>query len=142
MSAVLKSEAKQEIPTLALYDPVGVVDLYREYLAETGDPGAAASLVVATVQSKQRINKKKHGSQSVLTPPQVAKQLSVDPATVINWIRSGELKASNVGKGAQRPRYRILRGDLDAFLESRQPQALVTKKRQSKVVAGDIEFFS
>jgi excisionase family DNA binding protein len=55
-----------------------------------------------------------------LTPPEVAKQLGADPATVINWIRSGQLKASNLATGA-RPRYVIRPEDLDKFLGSRQP---------------------
>jgi excisionase family DNA binding protein len=78
----------------------------------------------------------------VLTPPQVARQLSVDASTVIGWIRSGELKGSNIGKGSQRPRYRIQQSDLEAFLKSRQPEARTGRKRRTKEPAGEIEFFT
>lgn len=57
---------------------------------------------------------------TVLTPPEIAKQLGADPATVIQWIRSGQLKASNLATG-QRPRYVIQPSDLEAFLKARQP---------------------
>jgi hypothetical protein len=56
----------------------------------------------------------------LLTPPQVAEQLGSDPATVISWIRSGQLKASNLATGP-RPRFVIQPADLDAFLKARQP---------------------
>ncbi|RIK73292.1 MAG: hypothetical protein DCC68_25165 [Planctomycetota bacterium] len=52
-----------------------------------------------------------------LTPPEVAKRLGVSPETVIGWIRSGELKAANVGKGKKRARYRI---EPDALAEFQQ----------------------
>lgn len=57
--------------------------------------------------------------RSILTPPEVGKMLGADPATVINWIRSGQLKASNLATGA-RPRFVIRPADLDRFLDSRQ----------------------
>jgi len=53
-----------------------------------------------------------------LTPPEVGKYLSVAPETVISWIRSGFLVASNVATGA-RPSYRIRPADLNDFLDSR-----------------------
>lgn len=56
---------------------------------------------------------------TVLTPPEIAKQLGADPATVIQWIRSGQLKASNLATG-HRPRYVVQPADLDAFLKARQ----------------------
>ena len=59
---------------------------------------------------------------TVLTPPEVAKQLRCRASQVLAWIRSGELKASNLSKGS-RPRYRVTPDDLAAFLKSRQPEA-------------------
>jgi excisionase family DNA binding protein len=58
-----------------------------------------------------------------MTVRQVADQLAVDTATIASWIRSGQLKASNVGKGLIRPRWRIALSDLKAFLARRQVQA-------------------
>lgn len=50
-----------------------------------------------------------------LTPPEIAKLLRVRESKVLGWIRSGRLPAINVSDG-QRPRYRVRRADLDAFL--------------------------
>ncbi len=55
-----------------------------------------------------------------MTPPAVAKQLAVAAETVIAWIRSGELRGFNVGSGAHKPRYRISREALAAFIRGRQ----------------------
>lgn len=115
-----------------------IVESYQTFLAETGSEVAAAILAIGAA-GKAATNGQ---VRSVLTPPRVAKQLGVDPATVIGWIRSGQLKAANVGKGGQRPRYRIRPSDLDQFLKSRQPQPVMTKKRRAKQPAGEVEFFA
>jgi excisionase family DNA binding protein len=69
-----------------------------------------------------------------LTPPQAAKQLGVSPETVIGWIRSGELKAANVGKGKKRPRYRIEPEALAEFQRKKMPEVTPTQpvKRRRK----------
>lgn len=67
-----------------------------------------------------------------LTPSEVAKLLRVSYEKVLNWIRSGKLTAANLSDGL-RPRYRIERGDVEAFLRSRQvqpPQATTRRRRQ------------
>lgn len=56
---------------------------------------------------------------TALTPPEVAKQLGVSPETVISWIRTRFLVASNLATGA-RPRYVVKPSDLEDFLASRQ----------------------
>ena len=58
--------------------------------------------------------------RDTLTPPQVARELSVSPDTVLGWIRTGQLKASQLG--TNRRRYVITRLELDRFLERRQPE--------------------
>jgi len=65
--------------------------------------------------------------ESALTPPQAAKLLKVSPDKVLNWIRSGELRAVNVSGG--RPKYRIAREDLQAFTNRRTPQPRPKPKR-------------
>ena len=51
-----------------------------------------------------------------LTPPEVARLLRVDAHSVLDWIRNGELRASNVAsRTSTRPRWRVHRGDVDAF---------------------------
>lgn len=58
-----------------------------------------------------------------LTPPQIAKELRIRESKVAAWIRSGELIAVDVSeRRAGRPRWRIRRDDLDAFLGRRQSQ--------------------
>lgn len=91
-----------------------MIDRYQYYLSITGEATAAAVLVLA------EISKPTSTERTVLTPPEVAKQLGADPATVINWIRSGQLKASNLATG-HRPRFVIRPEDLDRFLDSRRP---------------------
>jgi excisionase family DNA binding protein len=50
-----------------------------------------------------------------LTTEEVAKELKVNVKTVRKWIGSGELEASQMGKG-----YRVSRHDLLAFAEKRK----------------------
>jgi excisionase family DNA binding protein len=52
------------------------------------------------------------------TPPEVAKLLRCRESKISNWIRSGVLQAVNVGEG-RRPRFRIAREHLDAFLQAK-----------------------
>lgn len=56
--------------------------------------------------------------RDVLTVAEVAARLRIRPKTVRKFIRSGALKASNIGT-AKRPRYAIREDFLDAFLEAR-----------------------
>lgn len=71
------------------------------------------------------------GDDQALTPPEVAKRLGVKPATVVSWIKSGQLKASNLSKGV-RPRYRVQPDDLADFLDKRQPQQRAARPRKPK----------
>ena len=53
--------------------------------------------------------------QKMYTPPEVAQLVRVSRDKVLNWIRSGKLKATNVSNGTQ-PRYRIAESELEAFM--------------------------
>lgn len=54
------------------------------------------------------------------TPPMAAKELGVSEEEIIAFIRTGELRASNLAAKANgRPRYVINPSDLAAFLEAR-----------------------
>jgi excisionase family DNA binding protein len=78
-----------------------------------------------------------------LTPPETARLLGVDPAKVIFWIRSGELRASDLAtRRAGRPRYRIARTDIEAFLTRRSvvPAPKIARPRRRKDMTV-IEFF-
>ena len=128
---------------LTLYDPDCQLERrYDHWLRKTGDASAAAVLTLAAVHATaQPVSKENCKPRDVLTPPQVGKLLGVDSATVRSWIRSGQLKASNVGKGGQRPRFRVRQSDVDAFLKSRQPQVRTKAKRRFRQPVGEIEFF-
>jgi excisionase family DNA binding protein len=76
----------------------------------------------------------------VLDPPDVASLLKCSPDTVRDWIRSGQLRASNVASG-NRPRWKIQRSDLETFLQTRQADP-VPVRRNNRRNNGDVtEFF-
>lgn len=54
-------------------------------------------------------------SAAYLTPEEVAQELSVKPATVLNWGKVGTLRGSKIGPGRNSP-VRILRADVDAMI--------------------------
>ena len=68
-----------------------------------------------------------------LTPPEIASILRVKPDKVLDWIRQGKLKAVNVGNGPRRPRYRVSKENLDAFLKLREvpPPVPVQRRRRN-----------
>ncbi|BBO34201.1 helix-turn-helix domain-containing protein [Lacipirellula parvula] len=69
------------------------------------------------------------GPEPLLSPPEVAELTGSAPETVIEWIKTGFLKASNLATG-QRPRYMVKPADLDDFLTSRQvPRANAFRAR-------------
>lgn len=65
-----------------------------------------------------------HSERAYLTPRDVAKEIGVQNDTVLAWIASRQLIAADVSRGAgERPRWRIDRADLDAFLARRRTVA-------------------
>jgi transposase len=99
-----------------------IVSLFQQYRELTGDASAAAALTVLELQNKQPTERDTFG------PRDVAKRLSVSPATVIEWIRSGQLKAANIATGP-RPRFVIKPEDLATFLDNRQPMPPAPRRR-------------
>jgi excisionase family DNA binding protein len=78
-----------------------------------------------------------------LTPPAIAEEMGLRQSKVAGWIRSGELVAVNVAEHTGgRPRWRIRRADLEAFLLRRQSQKpaepIRRRRRQDQDV---IKFF-
>lgn len=65
-------------------------------------------------------------ADEMLTVDDVARELSVHPETVRQWIRDGELIALDISK-----EYRILRSDLNAFLATRRGR--VKRRKKGKV---------
>lgn len=105
---------------------VAIANLYDEWYAKTGDQNAAATLVLAQVHSG--LNESETNKVATYNPADIAKRLHVSPATVIGWIRGGELKAANIGSGP-RPRFIIKQSDFDFFLEYRQQEQPKARKR-------------
>lgn len=63
----------------------------------------------------------KTAERQFLTPAEVAAELGLTRDVVLCWIHQHMLVASDVSRRAgQRPRWRIDRADLDAFLASRR----------------------
>ena len=52
------------------------------------------------------------------TPPEIAKELGVSKNSILLFIASGELKASNIGRKAV-PRWRVTRPDFVEFMNKR-----------------------
>jgi excisionase family DNA binding protein len=63
------------------------------------------------------------GMPDVLTVDQAAERAQCSSKTIRGAIAAGELVASNIGKGAQRPQWRIFVDDLQAWLVARRPHA-------------------
>ena len=83
-------------------------------------------------------------TRSMLTPPQVAKRLAIDPAKVLAWIKSGELVGVDVSTraGVGRPRFRVNPADLEAFLARRTAPAVPkSSRRRRRQPQGVTEYF-
>lgn len=79
-----------------------------------------------------------------LSVKEISDRLSVTRETVLVWINSGELPATNVGTrpGLKVPRWRVKLVDLEAFELSRQatPPAKKTRRRATKETANRRHF--
>jgi hypothetical protein len=67
-----------------------------------------------------------------LQPADIAKLLAVSPKKVRSWCRSGQLRAANLNDN-RRPRWVILRADLDEFLRTRQPEPKQPSSRRAGI---------
>jgi excisionase family DNA binding protein len=69
-----------------------------------------------------------------LTISEVAERYSVDPHSVLDWVRSGELRAVNVGRspGRKKPRWRIPLAAVEQFelIRSFSPTPPRTRRRK------------
>jgi hypothetical protein len=83
-------------------------------------------------------------SRRKLTPPQVAEIFGINPDKVLSWIRSGRLRAVNIGNGNQRPRYVIDPDDIETFEQANAavPTAETRPPRRRRRPAAQVkEFF-
>lgn len=123
----LKIRTLEFNPTLSLSLPI----LDKKY---------AASAVGQLRRVLEEIETPSVPDGDVLDPPDVARLMECSPDTVREWIRSGQLRASNVASG-NRPRWKIKRSDLETFLQTRQanPAPAPRERRRNN---GDVtEFF-
>jgi excisionase family DNA binding protein len=73
----------------------------------------------------------------------VQRRYGVSEHTVLAWIRSGELRAVNVGRrpGAKKPRWRISQAALESFEARRTPTPPAPRKRRQRP-ADVVEFYT
>jgi excisionase family DNA binding protein len=64
---------------------------------------------------------------TLLTVPEVADRLQVQPATVNGWIRGGKLRAIRVG--GSRTGYRVTEADLQQWLDGNATQPATPVER-------------
>ena len=104
---------------------LGLADLYRASLQynETATPKQAIAFLAECLAGLPT------AKADVLTANQAARTLGVRKEKVLRWIRTGELRASNVSQG-YRPRWRIKRADLDGFLAGRNPTPRQPKRER------------
>ena len=81
---------------------------------------------------------------STLSVHDLTERYGVSEHTVLGWIRSGELRAVNVGRrvGGKKPRWRITQEALEAFELLRTPGPPPARmKRRKKRPTDVIEFY-
>ena len=81
-------------------------------------------------------------ADKMLRPREVAARLDCRLASVLAWIRSGELRGVDVSATrGKRSRWRIAPEDLERFLLSRQATPAVRPARRRRPANGILEFF-
>ncbi len=80
---------------------------------------------------------------STLSVRDLCERYGVSEQTILGWIRSGELKAINVGRrlDAKKPRWRVTQEAIAAFEQLRTPTLPPSRAAQRKRPAGIIEFY-
>ena len=78
-----------------------------------------------------------------LTVKELCERYGVGEHTVLGWIRSGELRAINVGRrpGARKPRWRASAEALAAFELLRTPSPPPPRTRRRKQSTDIVEFY-
>jgi len=80
---------------------------------------------------------------STLSVRDVCERYGVGEHTVLGWIRSGELRAVNVGRrvGGKKPRWRITQEALEAFETARTHTPPLPRAKRRKRPADVIKFY-
>ena len=81
--------------------------------------------------------------ERAISVKELCERYDVNEHTILGWIRSGELKAINVGRrqGAKKPRWRITSEAIAAFELSRTPALHVQRARRRKQSTDTIIFY-
>lgn len=66
------------------------------------------------------------------TPAQLAKRWQVGRNKIVGWIRSGQLRAADVGETA-RPYYRVSQADAEEFWSRRAVKPAAPKRQRRRV---------
>ncbi|MBR9800290.1 helix-turn-helix domain-containing protein [bacterium] len=69
--------------------------------------------------------------KAILSPVECARYMGVNRELILRWIHHGKLHASNISEG-KRPRWKIRREDIEAFLAERSNRKPDTKTRRKK----------
>ncbi len=77
------------------------------------------------------------GTETVLTIKESAAVLKTSPQSVRNMIKTGKLKATQVGTGSQRKAYTVKRSDLDALAKVHDEQPDKPRRRREKDGSGE-----
>lgn len=77
---------------------------------------------------------------ALLTIADCAKRLAVSEDSVLALVRSGRLRASNIGLGAIRPRWRVRPSDLETLLDARTAPTPAARRRKQRREAM-VEYF-
>ena len=76
------------------------------------------------------------------TPPQLGDLLGIGHNKVLDFIHSGELRATDLSAKRGRPRWRISRRDLESFLATRVTTPVPKPARRPRKNNPAIEFYS
>lgn len=79
-----------------------------------------------------------------LTPAEAAAEIDIRVQSVLAWIASGELPATNLSlsRDAKRPTWRIRRVDLDLFMASRRAvQTTPVTKSRPRIEPDSTQYF-
>ena len=80
--------------------------------------------------------------RSLFLPREIAAMYRISINKVLAWVRSGELKAINVGRdNAKRPRFLIPVESLSAFEASRASRPPATKAKRRRRQPADVKSF-
>ncbi len=137
----LPAESVEEILRERGVEPFAYADETPIYTEEASQ--AVRDAIAETFAKVKPPRKDSEGRQmiddTIHTVQEVADYLGVNHETVLALINSGELVASNVSSGTQRPRWRILASDVGKFLmrtrRQAEPKSAPTRKRRRKAAA-------